>query len=106
MKTLGTHKAPTSVTRSHLIFGKGGVVLQVAYGVTPKASFESAVEFVKENKQEVSAEAAKEETAEVAAPAPAEETEEAKPEEQAAESSEAPVEAAAAEEEAQPEGGK
>jgi peroxiredoxin len=46
LKTLGVNKAPSSVVRSHLIFDQGGVVKQVAIGITPKQSVEMATSFV------------------------------------------------------------
>jgi peroxiredoxin Q/BCP len=46
LKALGVNKAPSSISRSHLIIGKGGVVEQVAYGVSPKESVEKATAFV------------------------------------------------------------
>lgn len=43
------------VSRSHLVFAKGGKVLDVQYGVTPKISVEKAVEFCLEHKGEAAA---------------------------------------------------
>ncbi|KAI3654958.1 hypothetical protein MP228_000338 [Amoeboaphelidium protococcarum] len=46
LKALGVNKGASSISRSHIIIGKGGVVEQVAYGVSPKDSVSGASEFV------------------------------------------------------------
>ena len=46
LKALGVNKARASVQRSHLVIGRGGVVEQVRYGVSPLVSVDDATEFV------------------------------------------------------------
>lgn len=46
LKALGVNKG-TSISRSHIIIGKGGVVETVEYGVSPKDSVQLATDYVK-----------------------------------------------------------
>ena len=51
IKAFGAFKAPKNIKRSHLIFDKGGKVLQVAIQVSPGDSVSQAVEFVEKRKK-------------------------------------------------------
>lgn len=94
------------INRSHIIVAKGGQVLEVQYGITPKVSVKEAVEFCLEHKGEGAAAAAAAEeapAAEGAAAAAAGEAAEAAEEQREGPKEEAP-EAAAAEAEQKEEG--
>lgn len=52
LEQLGFRKGPKSINRSHIVVAKGGKILDVQYGISPKASIKDAVEFCLTNKGE------------------------------------------------------
>lgn len=46
LNAFGVSKTPASISRSHVVVGKGGVIEDVHYGVSPKESVLLATEFV------------------------------------------------------------
>jgi peroxiredoxin Q/BCP len=70
---LGFTKGAKSITRSHIVVSRGGKVLDVQYGVTPKNSIKEAVEFCLANKEDpLAAQTAADKGEEAAAAAPKE----------------------------------